>query len=102
MMTDLFPGGFVCDVGPVERRALVDRILQGVSIKQVAQERHMSVGQIATILHEVCLHANPDLYCDTVKATVKREPWRQSLAGCRPSLTFLRQHRVAFGCTREE
>lgn len=92
---------FTSDLSIEEQRSVADAALGGTSMSALAATWQLSLSQVRTILHRVCLHANPDLYCDTVKAAVKRSPSRAygHLQGYAPSLTFLRQHRHAFGWT---
>lgn len=89
---------FTCDLSPEQHQAITQQVLCGRSVAQVAQEARLSQAQVRRIVHHSCLHANPDLYCETMKANAKRYPLASSKAGAEPSLTFLRQHRLAFGC----
>ena len=74
--------------------AMTRRVLAGEALHRVAPDFAVGARRVATIVHMVCQHQNPDLYCDELKACLKRNHFCWDV---KPSLRFLRSHAAAFG-----
>lgn len=70
------------------------RVLGGQSLQTVANDTGVGLKTISRIVHVVCQYRNPDVYCDELKACLKRSIYAWDV---KPSLTFLRQHAADFG-----
>ena len=74
--------------------ALTRRVLAGEALHRVALDVAVGARRVGAIVHMVCQHQNPDLYCEELKACLKRNTHCWDV---KPSLRFLRAHRAAFG-----
>jgi hypothetical protein len=75
------------------QRTIARRVLAGETLWAVATDYDIGASDVMRLVHVVCQHDNPDVYCEALKAALKRAPdcW-----AVKPSLTFLREHRAAF------
>jgi hypothetical protein len=77
--------------------AIVARILGGDTLRVVARTYDIGAKRVSEIVHVVCQHRNPDVYCDELKACLKRSIFAWDV---KPSLSFLRAHAEDFGFYR--
>jgi len=78
---------------------IMRRALAGDSYASIGWDYGLSWGQVDDIVHRVCQHLNPDVYCEELKACLHRATAANAgFWDVRPTLAFLREHAAAFDC----